>query len=106
MVAGLGIVRALNAIVEEVMVLFGSIQPVEELEAGFRILRSGRNRIQVLHIGVDHVRDVIAKSFNPLDFCAFNTVLLHRNTRVRVECLGRKHCAVISIVVLLLVVAV
>ena len=102
MIAGLGVVRALNAIVEEVMVLFGSIQPVEELEAGFRILRGGGNRIQVLHIGVDHVRNVIAKSFNPLDLCAFNAVLLHRNAGCRVERLGRKHCAELSVIVLLL----
>lgn len=52
-VAGLGVVRALNAIVEKVMVLFGSIQPVEELEAGFRILGSSGDSVQVLNIGVD-----------------------------------------------------
>ena len=88
------------------MVLFGSIQPVEELEAGFRILRGGGNRIQVLHIGVDHVRNIAAESFNPLDLCAFNAVLLHGNTGSRVKRLRREHCAELGVVVLLLVVAV
>ena len=88
------------------MVLFGSIQPVEELEAGFRILGSSGDSVQVLNIGVDHVRNIGAVSFNPLNLSAFNAVLLHGNTGSRVKRLRREHCAELSVVVLLLRVAV